>query len=218
MKGILFKPDLIPRIVDGTKTHTRRAEACLKVINEDPDDWIIHAHPFESVWLFCKRNDPEYIITVKPRYKLEEVYIKETWAVHFMYDDLPPRDLNIMNGWVKGNSQWYKEYGLEPVCGLCVASQKGKWRSPLFMPEMASWYHIEVLSNMPKRLQDMGPLDALQEGFPKYHEYDNAGDCIKTLSPMERFIDTWDSINPDHKWAKNDWVIDYGFELLMVEM
>jgi len=206
MKGILLKPDLIRATVEGRKTHTRRLRG-LEKINECPDDWELE-NPEYAITIpegaFVFRNRTNELVMVKPYVKIgETAYIKEAWRFF---------------GWDYEEGQFRLEYKDGGVgIWLCLTEeifgkywyagidlQDDKWRPPLFMPEFASRHKVNFLSAVPKRLHDMTEEDIKAEGFDG--NYTNIGYYYV-------FGQAWNSMNPDHTWDKNEWVIDYGFRL-----
>lgn len=209
MKGIMFKPYLIPKIISGDKTHARQllkpqpieSVAELKEHSGVKGYWIPYAADRRMVNnnVGSRKNDCGYT----PRYRVgETVYIKEAWCEDYT-----------------GEKIYYKLDGGESP------GPKGFWRSPLFMPAWAARTFSKILSVEAKRLQDMTEADARAEGIFSVHlplcGFD--GTTVWTWkqypnqsiydSPIGAFAHLWGSINPDSPWACNPWVFDYGLEV-----
>ena len=203
MQGILFKQDMIKAIVELRKTVTRRAiklpHTCDSVRN-GVNTWVA----YEALGIY-----QEYI---KPRYRVgETVYIKEAhyaygyWVfshgwIFFRDDEMAIQfaDLEWQHAFTKPSTQegWYK-------------------RSPLFLPEQFARYFLKITDVRAERLQEITPLEAVKEGFPCYLEYNDKWECIKTIAPVDRFRDKWDSINGKGDFALNKWVFRYEFEVVI---
>jgi uncharacterized protein YhfF len=77
MKGIMFSDELIPMVLDGSKTMTRR------IMKEQPIDAI------DGV------NNPR----IQPRYRVgETVYVKEAWSVVHRLDSVKQSELPTIYG------------------------------------------------------------------------------------------------------------------------
>jgi len=197
MKGLLFKPDMIQAIRDKRKTVTRR------VIKPQPERGVICKCPgcanghaiFSNFEMYHEmRTKTGWIPIGKaiiPRYQAGEmVYIKEAWCLPDPYDK---------------TCICYKASN-DPV------TTGEKWVSPLFMPEWAARDFITFTDVSAERLQELTPLEAVNEGFPVYLEYDKNWEVIKKIIPVDRFRIKWDSINKDYQWESNPWVFRYEFE------
>jgi len=162
MRGILIKSYLIPKVADGTKTVTRHAEAGLRDINQNPDEWVLigEAEYKPNCWLF-QNNDTGELVEVKPRYQVgETVYIPEAWRLVSFSDDFSQALVYYKEGqrWgdITENLEFY--YYNRFVEGIYH-----DWQSPLFMPAWAARYHIKILSNVPVRLYLPLPDDELKK-------------------------------------------------------
>jgi len=134
MKGMTFRPEKIQFMAEhpDMELQTRRLGG-LKEINQSPDAHkylginMLGEHCFE---LFL--NDGTSTIKyVKPPYQVGEVvYIKEAHCLECFEGD----------GIKDACYRWDFEQGdlIENTCG------HRKWRSPLFMPEWAARYFIEI--------------------------------------------------------------------------
>ena len=151
MKGILFKPDMIQAAVEGRKTNTRRAEAGLKEINQEPDAWeLLPGHESDSLVFLFRHKELSEVVSTKPRYHAgETVYIKEAWtyALDYNMPDLQPNKQSIL-------------YKLDSD----ILAQGNKWQSPLFMPERAARHFIPITGVRAERLQEITEEDAKAEG------------------------------------------------------
>ena len=79
------------------------------------------------------------------------------------------------------------------------------WKPSIHMKRVDSRINLEITSIVPQRLQEMMHKDALAEGV----SYDVSK---PDGSPMNRFIQLWDSINGKGAWLANPWVWAVSFE------
>ncbi|WP_205666075.1 hypothetical protein [Aquabacter cavernae] len=143
----------------------------------------------------------------------DRLFIRETWAVSTIYDNVKPRDINP-----DGKPDW---------CGIrygATDERRGiKDRVSIHMPRWASRLTLYVTEVRVERLQDISEADAWAEGcmrglrddvggfFPA-EEPDPSGigqrgwDCAR-----DWYADLWDSINGADAWDANPWVFAYSF-------
>ena len=134
--------------------------------------------------------------------------------------------------WAKGadGREGYLGTNLEPLLGApphyayrATEPEFGgryfKWRPSIHMPRHASRITQEITGLRAERLQDITSLDAVNEGCPKYHEYNDKWECIKTIPPVERFHILWDSLNAKrgYTWESNPWVWPISFKEIVKE-
>jgi hypothetical protein len=206
MKGMLFKPVLIPEIIELRKTQTRRLSG-LKKINE-------HPHWYESVKLILnadKKGYPvfafkkkEHWITgdfatkvdyAKPRYKLNEiVYVKEAWCPNSKL--LSNRNKNLS---MECHPVYYK---------LDNDKANLSWKSPMYMPEWASRIKIKIINIKAERVQDISQEDAHAEGVA------NTLNGHPDPHDIMEFRAIWDTINSEpYSWHDNPWAFAYEFKI-----
>lgn len=199
MKGIIFRGDHVLRILDGRKTQTRRL---LKPAPAYPDSWNDIVWSFEDGLMPGTRTGASLpCITRKPRYiPGETLYCKETW-LRFDMDHV-----------IGGKKYAYRADATHD--GECARKSYGyKWKSAMMMPEWASRCHIKITEIRVQRLQEISEEDAESEGAPLVDEVSGRESLDKTRGSYRLgFRAMWDSINPKHPWANNEWVWVYGLE------
>lgn len=96
-----------------------------------------------------------------------------------------------------------------------------KWKSPRFMPKIASRITLEITDIRVERIQDISEEDAQKEGMPKPSHYycDEMGGweghrCKKSST---FFKELWEEINGLESWNDNNWVWVIGFRRLANE-
>ncbi len=225
-KGILFKPWKIKAIRDNPtmEWQTRRLDG-LKEINLNPDGWeasmwegeythTVSGDAFQFVMkplLAVKRN----LIAVKPRYSVGEVvYIKEALGREPMPHILTGQPTNCEHAYYRlDHAPVVERLGFD-----LVPWWKGKTLSPLFLPADAARYFIKILSVTPQRLWEIDGEDAMAEGVELPYRVHGDGDGEYYEAIGEHYISLyqklWDSINPEHPWANNDWVWKYVFSTI----
>jgi hypothetical protein len=137
------------------------------------------------------------------------LWVRESWAVHWMYDDLPPRKI-YEQGWKQGDSLWYKQAGDMPVVGNCNAGHKGKWRPSIFMPRWASRITLEITDLRVQRVQSITDPEALKEGVCWGFQINGK----PFLTPRDAYKELWDSLNDKrgYSWESNCWVWAISFK------
>jgi hypothetical protein len=189
MKGILFSKELIPLVLSGQKTQTRR------LIKPQPENNVAYC-PYSSTGFAgrdknfaCKCSSEEF----KPRYLSgETVYVKETWG-------------SVVVGWERFGPVKYKAD--HPGKKTIPETNGCSWRSPLTMPEWASRCKLLIKDVRVERLQEITEGDCLSEGVRDTLEND-------TFTPARyNFILLWNRINLEQDWESNPWVWVYTFEV-----
>ena len=196
--GIIFSTSLIPGLLDGSKTQTRRTRG-LELINQNPDGWYLSPSHKQGMVLGGKAT---FVFDSKAEYgelKMahigcpygqvgDRLWVRETWA----------QDINIADG---ATGTIYYKAGYHPG-GL-------KWRSPIHMPRWASRILLEITEVRVERLQEITNEDAIAEGIkpPQYaFRMLSGGDIDATESPKELFAELWESLNAKrYPWSMNPW-------------
>lgn len=170
-RGILFCAQLIPPILRGEKTMTRR------VIKPQPA-----IAPVDATG--CPYGGPGDIL-----------YVKEPWAVDYEFDKVPGRDFTLSDTEVyyrTAQPNVFDVMSYRPI----DASRRGRWRSARFMPKWASRLRLQITHVHAERLQDISVTDAVMEGAMVLpHGYTSP-----RMAFMKKWVDlnggeSWDS-NP----------------------
>lgn len=194
---IIFCADLIPAVMDGKKTMTRRI---MKFKNPDEDCFFCG----EGYVFFAEydHRQPCFCRWIKPRYqKGDHLWVRETFK-DFKID-------NILCGTTK-TKKWqkilYKADLIDNdgyVWGNYTADEL-KWKSPyhMFKKHARTWLEV-VEEPRTERLQDISIKDEIKEGCPE-----------EERSALRNwFRNTWDSIHKKnkYKYSENPWVFVYEF-------
>ena len=224
MKSILFSC-LIPEILDGTKTQTRRLVKFTKSVcatwdvKSSYDAYDVTPHHNRGTFGFLVAGDMGYA-DVKCPYGVpgDLLYVKETWKPDPAWGQSNVSTKKL----IPGDNILYKAT-LDPQH---PKYNTGKWRSPLFMPEWAARIKIKIIDVRVERLQDISDHDAKAEGvrepniefignkLDKYHtimQKLGAGSHYKTGYKI-----IWDSLhtNDGNAWSKNPWVWVIDFKVV----
>jgi hypothetical protein len=188
MKGIIFKEEMFRRVIDGTKTQTRRL---IKIPNDATliGKGITGYTTFEYIdrlTLDMKGRKELMIQGIYPRYDNREiVYLKEPYHLICKY----PNALEEPNC-----SEYVAEYAFDKANHIRLLKI---WKNKLLMPERYARYFIKITDIWVQRLNQITPADAVREGFESIAQFQN----------------TWITI---HGWSSlkaNPWVWVYEFEL-----
>ncbi len=195
MKGICFKELLFHKVIEGTKTQTRR------IINSQPDERGLSTTNI----MFENYHGKGFL----PKYKVGEVvYLKEPYLYEYDREE-------------KGYKYYYK-FSTADILELKVIGVDIKWKNKLFMPESAARYFIEITAVRAERLQDISEEDCIKEGIDsffnplfsetRYKDYLNPNS--EWRSPQSSYASLINKINGKDTWEKNPWVWVYDFELI----
>ncbi|MBA7597105.1 hypothetical protein ES703_04100 [subsurface metagenome] len=207
-RGISFTAWSIPKIMDRTKTMTRRTYG-LEFVNQDPDAFellrmegdmavfkqirfsMTQIEPRIPCNSFPKKIEGGTILGSKPDNVLfcikcpygqvgDRLWVQETW-----YSDCE----------IIGDRILYKADGLK----ACF-NYGGPWKSPRFMPRWASRIDLEITEVRAERIKEISRGDVVAEGLPR-----------DEFSYAQRFMNLWDSLDPRYPWEANNWVWPIGF-------
>ena len=198
---ILMTGPNVLRILDGSKTHTRRIAKYQAGGRIDRHGTEIPINPnYSNEINSALRRGVRVCPFGCPG---DELWVKETFA----YTD---HSINIKPGWVyrATDPEWGTEGGL-------------KWKPSIFMPRSASRITLKLTSVRVERLQDISEEDAIAEGCKA--EMIHAPGCKRTCfdpglpdcyvqSAKMAFRELWESINGPGSWDLNPWVWVLAFE------
>jgi hypothetical protein len=190
MNGIFYSKELLPKVLDGTKTITRRTDG-LKEINEScSDNWQLVSSDLEGYFRFSCIDLVNVFKYVKPRWPLHSIqYIREPFAPQLFVHCLPYAYPN----WQSKDNTWHTVvYKLGTENYAWGLSGEPEWRSPYAMRETSARWFQQIVDVRPERLTlSLANDDFTQEG---------GKDAWKYLEPMFGL-----------------WVFRYEFKLLRRE-
>lgn len=192
MKSLIFTAPSVRGIGAGTKTQTRRL---VRLLNAAPDAVVnddgLTLDADYGAWFGCDQHGT----TIFPRAPLrvgDIVYVKEAWRYY------------------GGREYEYQQDQVSVIYKADTDTTGTEWRSPMFMPQWAARYFIQITDVRAQRVQEITEADAVDEGMPDTRGVwegvpgDRGG-------PREAFRNGWDHINPKHPWSSNPWVFAYTF-------
>lgn len=198
-RPIPFTTEMVRAILAGQKTQTRR------VMGIQPLD-IIPGVKGANNWVTLDTRDPEphgSLIGCKYGIPGDRLWVKETWAkspTGYIYKaDFPFKD----------------GFGADVVDLKTGKTIPLVWKSPRFMPRVASRILLEIVNVRAQRLQTIVEDDIEDEGIRQFWvklDGDEEG-CfeigrIQTHDIREAFMVLWNHINGlrGHSWGMNPWV------------
>jgi hypothetical protein len=222
-RPILFQPDMVRALENGTKTQTRRlVKWPIKSpthhisINESEQgpivDWCPYGQTGDRLWVRETFYAYGYWTTRKNEYELDEWYFVDlTLHAGYSYQHNPP--------------EGYKK--------TPRSSGRKWWKRPsIFMPRVACRLLLDIVSIRAERLQNISEADALAEGVdmrqPAYYEGGalimigdhNKGieQIAKTLGrPLgarAQYAFLINSINGSDTWERNPWLWAVEFKVV----
>ena len=211
-------------VLAGTKTQFRRV---VKLVGADViEERVVGSGeatseepwPFSATWSHGDDGSPWYACPFGA--PGDRLWVRETWAAHWMYDDVPPTEARSGREDLRDTDNlWFSAGALEDAIGTttsgrerCPASLRGKWRPSIHMPRWASRITLEVTGVRVERLQAISATDAISEGIErdgrlwKGYRPERGPAWRQHMSPVRSFESLWESINGEDSWALNPWV------------
>lgn len=207
-RPIVFNGEMVRSILAGRKTQTRQ------VVKPQPQahhwqgmksykEWWTYLHVTEglvaSYWRSIAENPhPECDRRRSPYGGIgDHLWVRETWG-----EDVGDVSDPTMIGYRADNGVAFWDgfrLAMRYEKDLDVLSDPTtKWRPSIHMPRWASRITLEVVGVRIERVQDITPMDAINEGC----------DASKHSMPTLWFKTLWDSINAKrgYGWDTNPWV------------
>lgn len=196
MKPAIFNTEMVRAMLDGRKTHTRRA--CLNIVEKDYGFLVCskpngkgHITPLKEFDMACKMAINHYA-----PYKVGDViYVRETFSEWLDYDT---RSLSRVT---------YK--ASDEDCS-------GKWKPSIHMPKECARLFLRVKDVRIERLNEISEEDAIKEGLLRIEEDDGVWypDYIKWgrlyKYANSSFQTLWESIyGKDSFDNRYVWVIEF---------
>jgi len=212
-RPIIICTELIPKVLDGSKTKTRR------VIKPQPIDRPVQDACDWWHWLDIKgigydKHCPYGQVG-------DRLWCKETWAVHEYYNHRKPIDIpqgvtvecRALPELVRTDGDGHRKIR---------EGERGKWRPSIHMPRWASRIDLEITDIRVERLQEITEQDAIAEGCRliaagiQHFELKPTPHFTEPPRPFTRrdhFIGLWDALNEKrgYPWESNPfvWVIEF---------
>lgn len=204
-RPILFNDQMVRAILDGRKTVTRR------VMKPQP---VLDGH----FWTYGGAGWSDRINSLTPLagHSLaarcpygqpgDRLWVREAWQGPLISDEEQA-----------ANQSWWKDMTKFQNPGHCAYRASGddneyvdpdgyfhcKWKPSIHMPRWASRILLEITAVRVERLQDISNDQAIAEGIDTHPMGFYGNGCITAGGA---FLELWESINGDGRWADNPWV------------
>lgn len=219
-KPILFSTALVPSVMSGAKTQTRRLLKPRCVIPEgkyemrcDPmfGKWVMGPAGAATVPFFQAAHGwVNRDLGPLPYQVGDLLYVRETWAEA---DDEYGGPCLVWAADRMAQHIGRDEAGIDSLCGDShkFKCDVDRWRPSIHLPKWAARTWLEVVGVKVERLQSISEEDAIAEGCDGGNIYLGHGD-FDTKAPSDEFASLWDSLSkPGSQWADNPWVAAYEF-------
>lgn len=227
LRPILFSGPMVKAILEGRKTMTRRIikpQPVREMGTMGPEWWWKHhggyseLHDdqrdfFKKMIQECPYGQPGDTLWVREKFTLES---NQEFGSE---DSPPPKDRPVKTEEMPGEGGKYHiwpHYATtdpepelscdEDNCRQCENGGGPHWKPSIFMPQWASRISLLIKDVRVERIKDIHQRDSAKEGFPV-----GIRPFSKEGPPKQRFIETWEKINPG-SWARNDFVWAIEFE------
>ncbi|HCF3505378.1 TPA: hypothetical protein NIC68_003465 [Pseudomonas aeruginosa] len=201
-RPILFNDQMVRAILEGRKTVTRRVMKPQPMPSKSGGHhWPCKVHQSmlhverelqngDGCWCglaeaACPYGQPG-----------DRLWVREAWAADAQVDAIAPSDLS------QGEPIWYPADLSVRQTG-CPMISKGRVRPSIHMPRWACRILLEITAVRVERLQDISNDQAIAEGIDTHPMGFYGNGCITAGGA---FLELWESINGDGRWADNPWV------------
>ena len=190
--GIIFSGDHPLKVLDGSKTQTRRTWG-LDYINKDPGKWYYTEYVYTKsgyCHVFNSSDNDTAFIKCPYGNAGDLLWGKETWSPCPDHRPVPYPE--------RSPAIWYRADNDRPTW----ATQS--WRSSMFMPRKYSRISKIIKDIRPERLHEITEGDVLAEGVTAHPELNSDG----WRTTVDDYKDLWDSLNAKRgwPWKNNIWV------------
>lgn len=208
-RPIIFTGENVRKILDGTKTQTRR------IIRPD-HSWVRYyeGNRKEAFEAFHRDSSRPWNPWRGGRGPIPDGEPTHQWQSGD--EPLPQNYQKGMHLWVR--EAWCNgitEDGYDAVCYKATGDFccEGRWRSPLHMPRGLSRITLEITDVRAQRVQEITCFDIRDEGFSCPEHDFPGGRCVSECSALRGlFRETWNSINGHRaSFEMNPWVFAITF-------
>lgn len=208
-RPILFRPELVRKILDGKKTQTRRPLGLLSfgapsvIAPHELDDGRFGFFDDADVTYVCKFGRPGDVLWVREMW--QTVNSEAGPGIAYKADSSFMQPVYDGPDYGAGPSYNYDKYPGDYVMwytdlvGGAPRSEGYHWRPSIHMPRWACRLFLEITDVRVERVQDISEADAVAEGMEPFES------CPGTPEPKAAFAQAWDATYPG-SWERNDWV------------
>jgi hypothetical protein len=199
-RPIIFSAPMVRAILEGRKTQTRHVCKPQPVYVSDCGDRFYDGCDYKKSW--CKPNAG--FIDCPFGNIGDRLWVKETFGV---FDcDREPYDNSI--SWAYKATPYILEPDEETYSDDLITLDDlvdKEWRSPIYMPRIASRITLEITNIRVERLQDISDKDALAKGIENFFGVTYNG-RFPPADGRLRFSEMWESTQDKNPWNTNPWV------------
>ena len=204
-RPILFATPLIPRLLDGSKTQTRR------IVKPQPNKATVKMFPAASGEHWIEQLPIDMRVLGRGTATIsgqsircpfgavgDRLWVRETFWVRNRGNTFAGTSIDYKDGGSKQLPSRPKGRGK-----LCC------WRPSIHMPRWASRIDLEITEVRVERVNDISREDALAEGVPtEPYEGKVNGEpaTIYPIDPVYQFCLLWSKIHGIGSWKLNPWV------------
>jgi hypothetical protein len=209
-RPILFLPALLPAILDGRKTQTRRIIKPQPILVGNTWTWPEDGRNSKASWADFIRDPSRGMERFCPYgHAGDRLWIKEPWQYYDWDEDGRPKiryRLDDATAWCDPPDEWTDRIGdiwvelSEPVnYNIDRRACDRRWRSPMFMPRWACRTTLEIVNVRVERVQDISEDDARAEGVdPLFTEAEMARHPDLAITARE----SWTNYLWHGRWGK----------------
>ncbi len=195
---ILFKPEMVRAILDGTKSQTRRLVEISQgmTVVETAVGLRVVPDGFEGDdELNCAD------IPLVPKYEVgQRLWVKETYSISDRLDDMKPSEVSAaVSVYYHADKSWRG-----------TPREVGKTRVSIHMTRWASRIKLEVTCVRVERLQEISATDAWAEGV----RCDCTSPTPQCAGNIGKYRELTDRINGAGHWDLDPWVWVIDFKVL----
>ena len=230
---ILFSPQMVRAILDGTKTQTRRPIPVMPKENQS----IHHIEEIDK-YCFVTKHENGKVSGISEYFRRpynvgDRLWVRETWNGPLLDEDETEADPD----WIYHSEKYenvahcyYKADGVAaPEYVDLDDNLRQGWRPSIHMPRWASRLTLEVKAIRAEPLHDISDHDAMREGiyksfdhgtqFPVATDWDGNEKVLVAGVPRRDFEELWRGLYPEglKSWGMAPWVWVIDFEVVKNE-
>jgi len=220
-RPILLNGDMVRAILEGRKTHTRRAVKHQPRLSDIMPNFVFPADKFDSEALYpagyIYPNAMEEILALSPYGAVGDLlYVRETFGGPLIEEGTSPDDCYLPEF-----CEYRADGGPSPEWNDSDGEERSGWTPSIHMPRWASRITLEITSVRVERLQDISEADARAEGITdggclNCGESEPCGCDNPSPDARDAYIYLWNSIYGN--WHENKWVWVIEFKPHMINV
>lgn len=201
--GLIFKGQLIPALLDGSKKLTRRLPKS-RPKRMDGGSWYWKHKSLEAGYCHTSKSRMMGFMLEHGEYQIGDlIWVRETTQVLYVGDIAVPT-YSVDGAWVPKKDRWETAewWYSKPKC------------PSIHMPRWASRIILEITDIRVERLHDISEKDAIAEGVERvgndtaWKDYLRPG--VYLAHAVDSYISLWNSLYGN--WDENPWVYVIEFK------